>query len=74
MTKRIISFRINVLPPGLSRDNFLAVAIIEYEPSHKKTNNVVSDQVQHKLSCTSTEDGYRLENLDLERREIVLSV
>ena len=24
---------------------------------HEKTNNVVFEQVRHKLSCTSTEDG-----------------
>ena len=34
---------------------------------------MVSEQVQHKLSCTSTEDGYRLEILNLESREIVLN-
>ena len=28
-----------------------------YEPRHEETNNVVSDQVKHKLSCTSAEDG-----------------
>ena len=33
-----------------------------------------SDQVQHKPDCTATEDGYRLEILDLDRRGIVLSV
>ena len=27
------------------------------EPQNENTNNVVSKQVQHKLSCTSTEDG-----------------
>ena len=27
------------------------------EPRREKTNNVVSKQVRHKLSCTSTEDG-----------------
>ena len=26
-----------------------------YEPPHGKTNNVVSEQVRHKLACTSTE-------------------
>ena len=34
----------------------------------------VSDQVQHNPGCTVTEDGERLEILDLERRRIVLSV
>ena len=28
-----------------------------YEPCHEKTNNVVLEQVRHKPSCTSTEDG-----------------
>ena len=32
-----------------------------------------SDQVRHKPACTSTEDGKRLEILDLESREIALS-
>ena len=36
----------------------------------RKTNNVVSEQVRHKPSCTSKEDGYRLEILDLESRGI----
>ena len=27
------------------------------EPSRGKTNNVVSEQVRHKLGCTSTDDG-----------------
>ena len=34
----------------------------------------VSDQVPHKPGCTATEDGGRLEILDLGRREILLSV
>ena len=38
------------------------------EPRHEKTNNVVSEHVRYKLSCTSTEDGLRLEILDLESR------
>ena len=42
-----------------------------YEPRHEKTYNVVSEQVQHKLSSTMTENGYMLEILDLESREIV---
>ena len=40
---------------------------------HEKTNNLGSDQVQHKPGCTVTEDGQRLEILDLESRGIVLS-
>ena len=34
----------------------------------------VSDQVRHKPGCTATEDGYKLEIMDLESRGIVLSV
>ena len=34
----------------------------------------VSDQVQHKLGCTTTEDGHRLEIWDLESSRIVLSM
>ena len=45
-----------------------------YEPSHGKTNNVVSEQVRHKPDCKSTEDGQRLKILDLESRGIVLTV
>ena len=33
-----------------------------------------SDQVRHIVGCTVTEDGQRLEILDLERRGTVLSV
>ena len=34
----------------------------------------VSNQVQHKPGCTATEDGYRLEILDLGGRGMVLSM
>ena len=34
----------------------------------------VSEQVRHKLGCTVTEDGYKLEILDLESRAIVVSI
>ena len=37
----------------------------------RKQNNVVSEQIRHIPACTSTEDGYRLEILDLERRGIL---
>ena len=30
---------------------------VRFEPQHEKTNNVVSEQVRHILSCTSIEDG-----------------
>ena len=44
------------------------------EPRHEKTSILVSDLVQHKLGCTFTEDGWRLEISDLESRGIVLSM
>ena len=47
---------------------------IVYEPVNEKTNNLGSDQVRHKPGCTVTEDGLRLEILDLESKGIVLSV
>ena len=50
----------------------LVVSIIE--PVREKTNSLGSDQVRHKPGCTVTEDGQRMEILDLERRGIVLSV
>ena len=40
------------------------------EPSHEKTNNVVSKNDWHKPSCTSTEDGYRLEILGFKSRSV----
>ena len=36
------------------------------EPVREKTNNLGSEQVRHQPGCTVTEDGYRLEVLDLE--------
>ena len=53
--------------------NTVKLAILN-EPAREKTNNLGSDQVQHKPTCTVTEDGERLEILDLENRGIVLSV
>ena len=44
--------------------------VLTYEPRHEKTNVLVSNLVRHKPGCTATEDGYRLEISDLERREI----
>ena len=44
------------------------------EPSRGKPNNVVSEQVGHKPSCTSTEASKKLEISDLGRRGSVLSV
>ena len=34
----------------------------------------ISDQVRHNLDCTATQDGQRLEILDLESRGIVVSM
>ena len=31
--------------------------VMAYEPFREKANKVVYEQVQHKLSCTNTEDG-----------------
>ena len=45
-----------------------------FEPVPEKTNNLGSDQVQHKSACTVTEDGQKLEILNLRRRGIVLSM
>ena len=39
--------------------------------NNEKTNNVISDQDQHIPSLTSTEDGKRLEILDLESRSVL---
>ena len=44
------------------------------EPPRGKTNNVVSEQVRHKPACTSTEECYMLDILDISRRGITLSV
>ena len=46
---------------------------ITFEPPSGKTKNVVSDQVQYKPACTITEDGLKLEILELSRGGIVLS-
>ena len=45
-----------------------------FEPVREKTNNLGSDQARYKPGCTASEDGYRLEILDLESRGIVLLV
>ena len=47
---------------------------IEDESRREKTNNMVSDQVRHKSTCTSTEDGLRQDILDLESTAILISV
>ena len=38
-----------------NKESDLKVSI--YEPRYEKTDNVVSEQVRHKPSCTNTEDG-----------------
>ena len=43
------------------------------EPPRGKTNNVVSEQVRHKPTCTVTEKSWNLEILDLSRKGTVLS-
>ena len=40
------------------------------EPVREKTNNLGSDEVRHKPGCTVTEDGERLEILDLKVEEL----
>ena len=52
----------------------VTTSVIKNEPVSEKTNNLGSYQVQHKPGCTVTEDGKRLEILDLESQGIVLSV
>ena len=44
-----------------------------FEPPRGKTNNVVSEEVRHKPTCTSTEKSQKLEISDFSRRGIVLS-
>ena len=58
---------------GLSKWTSLSALLI-YMIHNMRTNNVVSEQIRQTPSCTSTEDGKRLEILDLESRGIVLSV
>ena len=45
----------------------------QFEPRHEKAI-LVSELVRHKPSCTSTDDDWRLEILDIESRGIVLSM
>ena len=52
---------------------YMKFKYVTNEPVCEKTNNLGSDQVRHKPGCTNTEDGLRLEILDLGSREIVLS-
>ena len=45
-----------------------------FEPVFEKTNNLDSDQVRHKPTCSVIEDGLKLEILDLDSKGIVLSL
>ena len=48
--------------------------VLKIEPPHGKTNNVVSEQVQHKPDSAVTEDSKKHEISYLGSRGIVLSV
>ena len=37
--------------------DYTSTFFVLFQPRHEKTNNVVSEQGGHKLSCTCTEDG-----------------
>ena len=41
-----------------------------FEPVGEKTNNLGSHQVLYKPGCTVTEDGLRVEILDIESRAL----
>ena len=42
---------------GLAQKTLIQVGLfMTFEPHHEKANNVVSEQVRHKPSCTNTED------------------
>ena len=69
----------HVMPsiPGVFFRHFNQIVrkLVVHEPRREKKGSLgVSDQVRHKLVCAATEDGYKLEISDLERRGIVLSV
>ena len=57
---------------SLSKHTCVFVCVIKqrYEPHGDKTNNMIFQQVRHKLACTVTEDGQKLEILYLERMRI----
>ena len=44
------------------------------EPPRGKTNNVASEQVRHKHSCASKEDGIKPEILDLKKKNCTIRV
>ena len=45
-----------------------------HNEAHMSCVSGVSDQAQHKLGCSTTEDGYGLQISDKERRGIVQSM
>ena len=62
-----------IIISSLDMSTSMKFKYVTNEPVCEKTNNLGSDQVRHKPGCTNTEDGLRLEILDLESREIVLT-
>ena len=66
-----------IICPGLGTNcvyiEKLIIMILLHEPPRWKTNNVVSEQVRHKPTCTGTEKSKKFEISDLSRRGIVLS-
>ena len=51
-----------------------SVVIIQNEPCHEKTNNMVFEKIRHKQACRVSEEHYRLEILYLENKGVLLSV
>ena len=73
-TEPSVTFDTSCLLIPVSLPLLPSLPVFLFEPRHEKTNNVVSKHVQHQLVCTITEDGYKLEILDLESRGIILSM
>ena len=63
----------NPFPFGVPVIIRFTVVHMSNESPHGKTNNLVSDQVRHKPTCTVTEKSYNLEISDLSRGGTVLS-
>ena len=63
---------INLLEPILS---FMGATsfFVSFESLHEKTCHGVSDKVRHKLGCTTTEDGKRLELSDYGSFDCLIS-
>ena len=59
---------------GMHLFSLSMLSLVLNEPPRGKTNNVVFEQVRHTPSCTSTEECYMLDILDISRRGIALSV